>query len=221
MPQQGGLYPAINPREALTLFARFYPRPRDPEELLALVGLTGVASTRYRQLSGGEKQRLSLALALLPRARLIFLDEPTAGMDLQARRQTWEVIGNLRQEGATILLTTHYLEEAERVADRVAIIHRGRLLAFDAPDRLVAAQSAVRLRTSAPVDLAALTALPSATSACEAAGRYILETRDVPSLLVEVTTRLRELNIQALELRSGRGSLEDVFLELTGREPEQ
>jgi ABC-2 type transport system ATP-binding protein len=221
MPQQGGLYPAITPREALALFAHFYPDPRPPDELLSAVGLAESASTRYRQLSGGEMQRLSLALALLPRARLIFLDEPTAGMDLQARRRTWDLIAELHRDGVTVVLTTHYLEEAEQLADRVAIVDRGRLLAFDTPARLIAGETAVRLRTSSPVDLASLTALPSAASARESSRGYVMETGDAPALLVEITTLLRDRKVQVLELRTGKGSLEDVFLELTGHEFEQ
>ncbi len=136
MLQDGGVYPAIRPLEALRLFASFYANPADPVELLGMVGLEDAARTRYRQLSGGQKQRLSLALALIGRPELVFLDEPTASMDPQARRATWEIVRRLQAEAVTVLLTTHFMEEAERLADRVAILHRGRLVALDSPAAL-------------------------------------------------------------------------------------
>ncbi len=221
MPQDSGLYPAITPREALTLFARFYPHPRDPEELLRLTGLGESASTRYRRLSGGQKQRLSLALALLPAPEVIFLDEPTAGLDPQARRTTWDIIRGLHDDGVTVLLTTHYLDEAERLADRVAILDRGKLIALDTPAALVAGDSSVHLKIASPVDIAALVALPTVISAQPDSTGYILETSDAPSLLVELTQRLRDLGIQIVEVRVGHGSLEDVFLRVTGRQFEE
>lgn len=218
MLQEGGLYPAITPPEALALFARFYPHPRDIRELLELVGLREAATTRYRRLSGGQKQRLMLALALLPRPELLFLDEPTAGMDPQARRSTWDIIRGLHDEGATIVLTTHYLEEAERLADRVAIMDAGRLVALDSPDALVGGDRMVRLRTASPLELSALRSLPSADDARSLDGVYVLETTDPPALLVEITSMLRDRGIPVTELRVGRGTLEDVFLQLTGKE---
>ncbi|HLJ68016.1 MAG TPA: ABC transporter ATP-binding protein [Chloroflexota bacterium] len=220
MLQEGGLYPAITPREALRLFARFYRSPRDPEELLRLVGLEAAAATRFRRLSGGQKQRLSLALALIPRPELVFLDEPTTGLDPQARRSTWEVIAALKHEGVTVVLTTHYLEEAERLADRVAIVDEGRLVALGTPESLIAAASgAVRLRAARQLDARDLEALPSARSvACSGPGAFVLQTDDVPGLLVEITTLLRDRQISLTELRVGEGSLEDAFIALTGKD---
>jgi ABC-2 type transport system ATP-binding protein len=217
MLQEGGLYPAITPREALALFSRFYPQPRPADELLCLVGLEEAAGTRYRRLSGGQKQRLALALALVGRPEIVFLDEPTSGMDPQARRTTWEVVSQLRAGGVTLLLTTHYLEEAERLADHVAIIDRGRLVALGTPAELVTGNSStVRLRTVAPVDLETLSGLPSASQVqADGGNTYLLETSDAPSLLIEVTTALRDRQIGVAELRVGFGSLEDVFLQLT------
>src|SRR5262249_43814164 len=132
MLQDGGVANAVRPLEALELFASFYAKPAEPRALLELVGLEDAARTRYRALSGGQKQRLSLALALVGRPELVFLDEPTAGMDPQARRATWEIVRSLKRDGVTVLLTTHFMEEAEQLADRVAIVDRGRLVALDA-----------------------------------------------------------------------------------------
>src|SRR5688572_30534071 len=136
MLQDGGVAPSMRPLEALELFASFYASPTEPRALLSLVGLDDVVGTRYRALSGGQKQRLSLALALVGRPELVFLDEPTAGMDPQARRSTWEIVRTLKRAGVTVMLTTHFMEEAEHLADRVAIVDGGRLVALDAPAAL-------------------------------------------------------------------------------------
>jgi ABC-2 type transport system ATP-binding protein len=218
MLQEGGLYLTMTPREALHLFANFYPHPNDPDETLSLVGLEDAASTRYRRLSGGQKQRLSLALALVGRPEIVFLDEATAGMDPQARRLTWNMIRNLRDMGVTVLFTTHYLEEAERLADRVAIIDAGRLIKIGTPSDLAGAETGgVRLRAAAPIDLDILRQLPSASNVRhDGDGLFELETRDAPQLLVEITGRLRDAGIPILELRVGSGSLEELFLRLTG-----
>lgn len=221
MLQEGGLYLTMTPREALHLFATFYPHPYDPDETLALVGLKDVAATRYRRLSGGQKQRLSLALALVGRPELVFLDEATAGMDPQARRTTWNLIRSLRDMGVTVMFTTHYLEEAERLADRVAIIDAGRLLKLGSPSDLAGAETGgVRLRAAAPVDLEMLRRLPSAgTVRTDGDGLFELDTLDAPQLLVEIATCFRDAGIPILELRVGSGSLEDLFLRLTGEGP--
>lgn len=222
MLQEGGVYPTMRPLETLALFANFYPGPHSPRSLLEQVGLTDSADTPYRRLSGGQKQRLSLALALLPQPEIAFLDEPTAGMDPQARRDTWGIIERLRDEGVTILLTTHYLEEAERLADRVGIMASGRILALDSPSQLVRQDaSVVHLHVSAPVPLERLRSLPTIGSVEEIrAAHYRLNASDIPSLLVDVTSLLRELGVIALEIRTGAGSLEEVYLQLTGTEPE-
>lgn len=220
MLQEGGLYPAITAREALDLFAHFYPHPRDTDELLCLLGLEESAGTRYRRLSGGEKQRLALALALVGRPQLVFLDEPTAGLDPQARRATWEIVSGLREDNVTVLLTTHYLEEAERLADRVAIMDQGKLVALGSPESLVRSDaSTVRIRTTSAISPEALGGLPSAREVHQdGGGVYVVETADAPSLLVEITSWLRQEGVLVTELRVGQGSLEDVFLSLTGRE---
>ncbi len=218
MLQSGGLYLTMTPREAVRLFATFYLHPNDPDEMLTLVGLDEAAGTRYRRLSGGQKQRLSLALALIGRPELLFLDEATAGMDPQARRVTWNLIRSLRDSGVTVLLTTHYLEEAERLADRVAIIDAGRLIKIGTPSDLAGVDTGgVRLRTAMPVDLEVLRDLPAAAKVHQNGDGLIeLETGNAPQLLVEITERLRDVDVPILELRVGSGSLEELFLRLTG-----
>jgi ABC-2 type transport system ATP-binding protein len=224
MLQQGGIYPGIRVREVLELFSRFYTDPIPPAQLLSDMGLTDAASTRYRLLSGGQQQRLSLALALIGRPELVFLDEPTSGMDPQARRATWEIVRSLKSRGVTVLLTTHFMDEAEELADRVAIVDRGRLVALDAPEALRRGGSAtlVRVVTGPGVNVQALAALPSAGHVVEERpGRYQIETEDPGTLLVELTASLRDAGIVPAEIRVGGESLEDVFLRLTGAEAAQ
>ncbi len=223
MLQQDGLYPSLRAGEVLELFARFFAEPERPADLLDLVGLTEAARTRCRQLSGGQKRRLALALALIGRPRLVFLDEPTTGMDPQARRATWDIIRGLKERNATVLLTTHFMDEAERLADRIAIIDSGELIALDTPAGLTREQSTtttqVYFTATAGLDVAALGKLTAARSAREdSAGKYALETGDAPQLFVELTTWLRDHHAELSEVRVGRSSLEDVFLRLTGKE---
>lgn len=221
MLQQDGLYPGLSAREVLQLFAGYYRRPRAVDELLDRVGLTEVARTRYRRLSGGQKRRLALAVALVGNPRLVFLDEPTTGMDPQARLATWEMIRALQQDGVTVLLTTHLMDEAERLADRVAIIDHGRLVALDTPAGLTGVQDASVVRFVAPagLDCTRLAQLPSARRAEEVRpGSYLLETAAAPALLAELTAWLRDQGVTLSELRVGHGSLEDLFLRLTGAE---
>jgi ABC-2 type transport system ATP-binding protein len=222
MLQEGGVYPSLSVGEAVRLFASYFANPVPPGELLELVGLSERARSRYRTLSGGERQRLSLALALVGRPRLLFLDEPTAGMDPRARLVTWEAVREQRGRGVTVLLTTHSMEEAERLADRVAIINQGRLVALDTPAALIGAGGGgvVELETIerlTPAGLAKLSALPSVERSRELApGRYLLRTTSAPEALVEVAALLRDEGPQVLRLQVGGGSLEEVFLELTG-----
>ena len=221
MLQQDGLYPGLTTHEVLRLFAGYYRQPQNIDELLELVGLTAAARTRCRRLSGGQKRRLALALALVGKPTLLFLDEPTAGMDPQARLATWEIIRDVKQQGTTVLLTTHLMDEAERLADRVAIIDHGRLLALDTPAQLTGVRNASIVRFVAPsgLDCTKLAALPSAHKAEEIRpGSYLIETAQVPALLAELTAWLRDNNITLSELRVGHGSLEDLFLRLTGAE---
>jgi len=221
MLQQDGLYPGLTAREVLRLFAGYYRQPQNIDELLEHLGLTAASRTRCRRLSGGQKRRLALALALVGKPTLLFLDEPTAGMDPQARLATWEIIRDVKQRGTTVLLTTHLMDEAERLADRVAIIDHGRLLALDSPAQLTGLHNASIVRFVAPpgLDCTKLGALPSAHKAEEIRpGSYLIETAQVPALLAELTAWLRDNNITLSELRVGHGSLEDLFLRLTGAE---
>ncbi|MBV9690804.1 MAG: ABC transporter ATP-binding protein [Ktedonobacteraceae bacterium] len=221
MLQQDGLYPGLTAHEILHLFAGYYRMPQDVAALLERVGLATAAKTQCRRLSGGQKRRLALALALVGNPVLVFLDEPTAGMDPQARLATWEIVLDLKQHGATVLLTTHLMDEAERLADRVAIIDHGRLIALDTPASLTGVQNATVVRFVAPagLDCTRMAALPTARKAQEIRpGSYLIETDAVAVLLAELTAWLRDNNITLSELRVGHGSLEDLFLRLTGSE---
>ncbi len=221
MLQQGGFYPTITSLEVLRLFASFYEKPADPDALLDLVGLRDAARTRYRRLSGGQKQRLSLAVALVGQPELVFLDEPTAGMDPQARHATWDIVRSLKEHGVTVILTTHLIDEAERLADRVAIIDAGQLIALGTPGELTGgdATSDVWLTVSEALDSSALAGLPSAKSVrAQRPGQYVVQTDAALDLLVELAGWLRAQGIVPRELRVGHGSLEDVFLRLTGKE---
>jgi ABC-2 type transport system ATP-binding protein len=221
MLQQDGLYPGLRAREVLHLYASFFERPEAPDALLERVGLRDAAGTRCRQLSGGQKRRLALAVALLGRPRLLFLDEPTTGMDPQARRATWEIIREAAHGGATVLLTTHLMDEAERLADRVAIIDNGALVALDAPAALTGGDGVmdVRFKANVGLDVAQIAALPAARGARETApGAYVVETADAPALAAELTAWLHDTGGGLTELRVGAETLEDVFLRLTGKE---
>src|ERR1700693_6272319 len=221
MLQQDGLYTGLTAREVLHLFAGYYRQPQNIDALLERVGLSAAAKTRCRRLSGGQKRRLALAVALVGNPSLVFLDEPTAGMDPQARLVTWEIIRDLKRAGTTVLLTTHLMDEAERLADRVAIIDHGRLIALDTPAHMTGVQNATVVRFVAPagIDTAQLAALPSARKAEEIRpGSYMIETEAIPVLIAELTAWLRDNTITLSELRVGHGSLEDLFLRLTGTE---
>ncbi|MDQ2715240.1 MAG: ABC transporter ATP-binding protein [Chloroflexota bacterium] len=221
MLQQDGLYPGLTAREVLHLFAGYYRQPQNADALLERVGLSSAAKTRCRRLSGGQKRRLALAVALVGNPALVFLDEPTAGMDPQARLATWEIIRDLKRSGATVLLTTHLMDEAERLADHVAIIDHGRLVALDTPAGLTGGQNANIVRFVAPagLDCTQLAALPFATKVEEVRpGSYLIESETIPALLAELTAWLRDQHVTLSELRVGHGSLEDLFLRLTGSE---
>lgn len=220
MLQHNGLFPQITPREALHLFAAFYPRAEDPEVLLEQLQLTDVATTRFRQLSGGQKQRLSLGLALVGRPQLVFLDEPTAAMDPQARRATWTIIRSLRDRGTTVLLTTHFMDEAEQLANRVAIVDHGKLVALDSPQglrRSVAHE--IRFLTQPIVSagcVAAALGLPLSVVERENDGTIVVRVEPTPARVAELTTWLATQNALLTELRAGSRSLEQAFLTLTG-----
>jgi ABC-2 type transport system ATP-binding protein len=227
MLQEGGFYPAATPLEILRLFASFFDKPVEPDVLIRLVELDSVKRTRYRRLSGGEKQRLSLAVALIGQPELVFLDEPTAGMDPRARRATWDIIGGLHEKGATIVMTTHLIDEAELLADRVAIVDGGRLIAIGSPAELTgeAGKSEISLAffegaDSPPIDsLRQLSTVVSART--DGPHQVLLQGTSVTDLLVDVTSLLRSQGRIPRQIRVGRGTLEDVFLKLTGKDLEQ
>jgi ABC-2 type transport system ATP-binding protein len=222
MLQAGGIPPAVRPAEYLRVLARFHTTPLEPGWLLGRLGLTGCARTPFKRLSGGQQQRVSLAAAVIGRPELVFLDEPTAGLDPQARHATWELIAGLRSSGASVILTTHHMEEAERLADQVAILDHGRLVAGGTPAELTGTAGQVRFRAEPGLDTdGLLAALPPGSAAKESpAGHYVIEVHDRvdPRLVAAVTAWCAEHGVLAQELRIESRTLEDVFLELTGRE---
>ncbi len=220
MLQEGGLYPGIRPLEALRLFAAYYADAEPPDALLDLVGLRPAAGTLVRRLSGGPKQRLSLALALIGTPEVVFLDEPTAGMDPHARLTTWEVIGGLRERGATVILTTHAMDEAERLCDRVAIIDGGRLVALGTPGELTrsAGDGETRFTAAPGLDtegLAGHLLLAPAAVVESKPGEYVVQAAPSPELVAALTAWLRDHGVALGDLRAGRRSLEEVFLQVT------
>jgi ABC-2 type transport system ATP-binding protein len=222
MLQSGGVPNTVRAAEYLRVMASFYAHPLDPAVLLDRLGLTQAARTPYKQLSGGQQQRLSLAAAIIGRPELVFLDEPTAGLDPQARHATWELIEQLRTAGAAVILATHYMEEAERLADRVAIVDHGKLVASGSPASLTGTAGQLRFRAQPGLDTdGLLAALPSGAAAKESpAGHYLVERSDGidPQLIAAVTAWCAERGVLAAGLQIESRTLEDVFLELTGRE---
>jgi ABC-2 type transport system ATP-binding protein len=198
--QSSSLYPGLTVRESLQVFAGYYEKPRDPDEVIEIVGLAEKANARCRTLSGGQKRRLDLGLGLIGDPELLFLDEPTTGFDPGARRAAWETIRNLRSLGTTILLTTHYLDEAEQLSDRVAVLREGRIIRVGTPAELTGESAMTEIRFKRD-------------------GELVVETTADP------TRRLHELTSEALErgeeldgLEVKRPTLEDVYLELTADE---
>jgi ABC-2 type transport system ATP-binding protein len=222
MLQSGGIPTAARPAEYLRVMASFHANPIDPGMLIDWLGLGGCLRTPFRRLSGGQQQRLSLAAAVIGRPELVFLDEPTAGLDPQARHATWSLIGGLRDAGAGVILTTHYMEEAERLADRVAVVDHGHLVAAGTPAELTGTAGQLRFRAEPGLDTDSLiAALPPGSAAKESpAGYYVVEVHDRvdPQLLAAVTAWCAEHGVLAQSLRIENRTLEDVFLELTGRE---
>jgi len=216
MLQRGGLYPMLGPRRLLRLFASYYDQPEDPGGLVELLGLQRVADTPWRHLSGGEQQRTSLALALVGRPDVLFLDEPTAGVDPQARLVVRSVVDSLRGRGACVLLTTHELVEAERMADRVVILHRGRSAASGTVAELAALGEA-ELTFGAPpgLDTVALSATLRASVREDAPGRYRVGAAGSPQLTATLAAWMAERSVGLSDLRAGR-TLEDVYLGIVG-----
>lgn len=217
MLQSGGVYPGIRPAEALHLFAGYYADPEDPDALLDRVGLRHVARSTWRQLSGGEQQRLSLALALVGRPEVAFLDEPTAGVDPGGRQVVRRIVAELREQGVAVLLTTHELEEAERSADRVVIVDHGRVVAAGTPAELMTSGGGEEIRFGGPprLDTASLAAALGVTVTEASPGEYVVVAPGTPTTVAALTAWLAEHHIPLADLRAGRHTLEDVFLRLT------
>ncbi|WP_188189059.1 ABC transporter ATP-binding protein [Nonomuraea sp. SYSU D8015] len=204
--------------EALDLYASFYPDPADWRELMERVGLGGKRDTTFKKLSGGQRQRLSVALALVGRPRLAVLDELTTGLDPQARRDTWELVEQIRDSGVTVVLVTHFMEEAERLCDRLALIDVGKVVATDTPAGLVArvgGDRKVRFRPSAPVDDAVLLALPEVHEVSRNGGEITVSGSG--DLAPAVTLALAQHQVVPRNLRTEQATLDDAFLALTGR----
>jgi ABC-2 type transport system ATP-binding protein len=210
--------------EVLTLFRSFYPRGVDVAEVLTLVGLDEKAGAYVRTLSGGQKQRLSLGAALVGDPELLFLDEPTTGLDPQSRRQTWEIVEGLKSRGRTVLLTTHYMEEAARLCDRVAVIDHGKVIALGTPRELIASLGAEHVIEFAVADTAAaalnegaLRALPTAEEVARDGVAWRLTVREVHRAVPALLAALSERGIEPTQLTTHHATLEDVFMSLTGR----
>ncbi len=222
MLQNGGIYPMLGPAQVLDLFAAYYDDPEDPAALVDLVGLTAVRRTPWRRLSGGEQQRLSLALALVGRPRVLFLDEPTAGVDPEGRIVVRTIIADQRDRGICVVLTTHELAEAERLADHVVIIDRGRMLAEGSPASLASgtADGSIRFTTEPGIDLGALAATIGPGTVVEEgqAGTYRLvapEHSASPAVVAALAGWLAEQHLALGDLRTGQ-SLEEAYLAITG-----
>ena len=225
--QETHLYERLTVRELVRLFRSLYRRGRDPEEVIRLVSLEEKADTWYSRLSGGQQQRLAVATALVGDPELLFLDEPTTGLDPQSRRQLWDVVTDLKAAGKTVLLTTHYMDEAERLCDRVAIVDKGKVITLGTPRALVAAHvgseivefqlAAEGAAPGAAALEAALQALPAVQAVRQVAGGWQLVTDQVHLAIPALLGALQARGLSAGALSTHRATLEDVFVTLTGR----
>ncbi|QIY98361.1 ABC transporter ATP-binding protein [Streptomyces sp. S1D4-11] len=214
--QESELQAKLTVREALELYAAFYPHPADWKPLAERLGLTAKLTTRFAKLSGGQKQRLFIALALIGNPRVVVLDELTTGLDPRARRDTWQLIEDVRASGVTVLLVTHFMEEAQRLCDRIAVIDKGRVAALDTPSGLIrrsAGSTVISFTPSAPLDEGDLNALPALASVEHKDGRITLSGTD--ETVNAVITLLARGHITAHQLRVSDATLDDAFLDLT------
>ncbi|KFK89607.1 ABC transporter [Streptomyces sp. JS01] len=222
MLQSGGVYSGARADEMLRHMAKLHAHPLDVDTLIERLGLGDCGRTTYRRLSGGQQQRLSLALAVVGRPELVFLDEPTAGLDPQARRSTWDLVRELRADGVSVVLTTHFMDEAETLADDVAIIDAGRVIAQGSPEELCrgGAENTLRFTGRPGLDLGSLLkALPDGCGAAEPLpGTYLITGSVDPQLLATVTSWCAQHGVMPDGISVERHTLEDVFLELTGKE---
>jgi len=214
--QESELQAKLTVREALELYAALYPHPADWQPLAERLGLTDKLTTRFAKLSGGQKQRLFIALALIGNPRVVVLDELTTGLDPRARRDTWQLIEDVRASGVTVLLVTHFMEEAQRLCDRIAVIDKGRVAALDTPEGLIrrsAGSTVISFTPSAPLDDGDLNGLPALTSVARNDGRITLSGTD--ETVNAVLTLLARGHITAHQLRVSDATLDDAFLDLT------
>jgi ABC-2 type transport system ATP-binding protein len=221
--QETQLSDRISVLETLTLFRSFYRRGISPQQALELVSLQEKSKSWIKKLSGGQKQRLAVACALVGDPELLFLDEPTTGLDPASRRELWEIIRGFRSRGKTILLTTHYMDEAERLCDRVAIVDQGQVIALGPPADLIAALGAEHFAEftlhdgDPPIDLRHLQQIEGVVQAELIAGRYQLKVHQLHVVIPKLIDRLASLNARMADLSTRSASLEDVFVQLTGR----
>jgi len=222
MLQQGGVYPGIRVQEAVRLFCAYYDHRARPEDLIEAVGLGSRARSTWRQLSGGEQQRLSLALALAGSPSVAFLDEPTASVDVAGRQRVRELIRSLADGGCCVVLSTHELEEAERLADRVVIVDHGRVVAVGTPGELVRSMRSDEIRFGAPpgLDVSGLGASLGAMVTEVSAGEYLVAAAPSPATIASLTAWLAARDVPLADLRAGRKRLEDVYLALTSETSE-
>ncbi|MFJ4712478.1 ABC transporter ATP-binding protein [Streptomyces sp. NPDC088785] len=222
MLQSGGVYSGARADEMLRHIAKLHAHPLDVNALVERLGLGSCGRTTYRRLSGGQQQRLALAMAVVGRPELVFLDEPTAGLDPQARRATWDLVRDLRTDGVSVILTTHHMDEAEQLCDDVAIVDAGRVIAQGSPDRLCrgGAENTLRFSGRPALDVGSLLkALPSDSEAVELTpGSYRVSGTVDPQLLATVTSWCAQHGVMPEKISVERHTLEDVFLELTGKE---
>jgi len=219
--QETHLQPKLTVRETLELFRSFYAKGKDPDAVLDLVSLREKERARYETLSGGQKQRLAVACALVGAPEILFLDEPTTGLDPQSRRVLWDIITEFKREGGSIVLTTHYMDEAERLCDRVAIVDHGKRIALGTPRELVrsiGAEQILELQTSAPCTSEELAALPGVKAARKQADAHVLAVEGAAVTLPALVTWLAEHDNGLTSLSMHAATLEDVFVHLTGRQ---
>jgi ABC-2 type transport system ATP-binding protein len=213
--QESSMPPRLKVGEAVKLFASFYPDPVDPDGLLETLGISNVKNSIFKKLSGGQKQRLSIALALVGNPKVAILDELTTGLDPEARRETWALIERIRDRGVTVILVTHFMDEAERLCDRLALINHGRLVVLDTPEAIAALTGGSRVRfvPSRPVDDKTLYAMPG-VSQIERKEAYITVTGS-GDLAMSVINSLARIGVQVSGLEARGGNLDDAFVKLT------
>ena len=214
--QRGGIYPIMSVERPVRRFAAYYVDPRNPDELIDLVGLRAVARTPYKRLSGGEQQRLALALALIGKPRVAFLDEPTAGVDPAGRIAVRDVVAGLRADGVCVILTSHELDEVQRLADRVVIVDHGRVVAAGRQGEIQGESEELRFAAEPGLAIEELSARLGARVTEGPPGEYLVPAPPAPALVAKLAAWLAERDLQLGDIRAGRQRLEDVFLRLTG-----